>query len=1066
MDEDSLLERIDERGLRVDTIEGARIQRAVRAGIFDEPLQPTMIGRYEVIRRLGAGGMGVVYVARDAELHREVAVKLVLGTASGGEREQRRLLEEARALARIAHPNVVAIYDVGVHAGRVFMAMELIQGETLRVHCAEHCATWRECMAAYLQAGRGLAATHAAGLVHRDFKPDNALVGVDGRVQILDFGLAHREASTVEPTASDSADAKLQRTRSSTIAGTYRYMAPEHRRGDPVDARSDQFSFCVALWESLHREHPFPEDGREPSGTSSVPAWVRKVLQRGLSSEPSARFPSMDLLLAALADDPVRRQRRRIAVVLGIAAIPAAWGVQMWSVARDREACEREGAAITDVWNDEARRTVEAGILALELSYGPSTWERVEPRLDAYASDWAAMRASTCLAALDGRRQADLAARSSECMLERSDELAALIDELGRADASTIRNAVESADELSDLAPCDDVASLAKRSPPPDDPALREEVAELRRELTRARTLWGTGQAEAARGAAEAVLARAGVIDWPPLRLDALLRAGLYTEGDDPATAVVHYEEAFALAVRLGDDDAATAALASLTSDYGVGLGRVEEARLWLQVAEAFVARADPEEGLPTAHLLNSRASLRSRDGDFTRALADLERALAIREQILGPDDGRTLQVLENVGGVQKQLGDTVSAAKTLERVVEGRTRLLGAEHPEVADALTTLAAIHGAQGRFTEARELLERALAIEERALGTDHPQSVRALRFLGLIYERTGDAAAAVATLERVVAIFERAPATDPLRVGEALLVLAGARGAAYDVPGAVSAAERAKTIIENAVGPNHHEFALALDEPPMRTIGRGIRAGAQRTTTRSRDPRGRSRSRHADTGSAWQELGTSELNAGDADAALAAFRRGLAIALAMDGSIHPNVVFALNNIGLVYRMRDETELSLASFRSASALATFAFEPTHPHVAAAVRNVGELLVDYGEPEAALTELQRAWTMYEARPEAERDDTDLFLSALAEAELALGRLDDAETHARVAVEHAKARGFPRYALAQAQIVLAQVLKAKRENAEARALAKEACTVAHPAHAVRFRRCAALRRK
>lgn len=749
--------------------------------------------------------------------------------------------------------------------------------------------------------------------------------------------------------------------------------------------------------------------------------------------------------------------------MLGIAAIPAAWGARAWSDARDREACAHEGQTIAEIWNDGARRAVQAAILGPQLSYGAATWERVEPRLDAHAADWAAMRTSTCLTALEGRRQADLAARSRECLLEHRDELAATIDELGRANEDTIRNAVQAVAELPSLAPCDDVAALAKRSPPPDDSARREEVAELRRELARSRALWAAGQSEAARALADVVLTRAEALDWPALRLDALMHVGLCSErNDDEAAAVALYEEAFALAVRLGDDEVAMDVLARLTFGHGE-LGRPEQAELWAQVADAFVARADPDEGLPTASLLNSRAAVWHRQGNFSAALEYWRRALAIRERILGPDDARTLQVLANIGVVQVDLGDMTAAATTMQRVLEGRTLLLGPEHPDVAKALTNLAGLRGAQGHLVEGRALLERALEIEERAPGKDHARLVRTLHNLGLIEERLGDNVKALATLERALELVEHADDVDPLRVGHALLAVAGVRSKLHDVSGAIAAAERAESIIETAVGSDHPEFALALDELAFAHELAGEYEVAQTERRRIVEIREATLGPwHPDTGSAWLERGRSELLAANPEAALADVRRGLAITSRMYGPRHPNVAFALTDIGLAHRLRGELDLALRWMLDANALAPLAFGPTHERVAESFVHVGDVLVARGEHAAALSELQRAWAMLEALPESERGEADRFLTSIAEAELGLGRVDEAETHARAAVEHARARGRLPYVLAEAEIVLADVLRSEHKGDAARALAKRACAVAHPTVAFRFARCAA----
>ncbi|MBX7077531.1 MAG: serine/threonine protein kinase, partial [Nannocystaceae bacterium] len=257
------------------------------------PVRGTEIGRYVVLDVLGRGGMGTVFAAWDPELDRKVALKLLRSDRVARPEDQRRLLREAQALAKLAHPHVVAVHDTGTLDGEVYVAMEFVDGASLRQWQRVAPRSWRELLRIYLQAGLGLAAAHDVGLVHRDFKPDNVLVGNDGRARVADFGLARSGEAEGEPaTARDSGE-------SSDFAGTPGYMAPEQRRGDPVDARADQFAFCRALHEALVGATDGPG-----------PRWLHRVLQRGLADDASARWPSMPALARALRRDPGRTWRR------------------------------------------------------------------------------------------------------------------------------------------------------------------------------------------------------------------------------------------------------------------------------------------------------------------------------------------------------------------------------------------------------------------------------------------------------------------------------------------------------------------------------------------------------------------------------------------------------------------------------------------------------------------------------------------------------------------------------------------------------------------------------------
>jgi hypothetical protein len=309
----------------------------------DEPAIGARVGRYIVLDWLGAGGMGAVYSAYDPELNRRVALKLLRSNDASTDDPspvRGRLLREAQVMARLAHRNVVAVFDVGSVGERVFIAMELVEGGTLRTWLRRAPRSQRDILAMFLAAGHGLAAAHAAGLIHRDFKPDNVLIGDDGRVCVTDFGLAR--PVTRAPAGSKPPDAAGERgergTSSARPAGTLAYMAPEQHRGRPTDARADQFSFAVALYEALYGERPFGP-GRfaaasdavghrvrtAPRG-SRVPRAVRRALIRALSAAPEDRYPSIEDLLAALAPDRPWRRARRLAVaaVLVLAAVLAA----------------------------------------------------------------------------------------------------------------------------------------------------------------------------------------------------------------------------------------------------------------------------------------------------------------------------------------------------------------------------------------------------------------------------------------------------------------------------------------------------------------------------------------------------------------------------------------------------------------------------------------------------------------------------------------------------------------------------------------------------------------------
>ncbi|MCA9704935.1 MAG: serine/threonine protein kinase [Myxococcales bacterium] len=299
---------------------------------------PPTLGRFQLIRRIGSGAMGVVFEGYDPALGRRLALKVLRSDVAAQQSlmARSRMLREAQALARVRHPNVTMIYEVGTSdEGHPFIAMELVEGRTLKGWLRSRPRSCREIVDVFLQAGRGLAAAHEAGVVHRDFKPDNVLVDERGQARVVDFGLA-RSAGMAEllPTLDDSDGdpVPLHLTCTGAILGTPAYMAPEQFQGGPPRASSDQFSFCVALFEALHGRRPYPGndlpslqrslvDGKVVGRRRGVPRRLHRVLRRGLSIDPRGRYPSMGALLDALeACQPRPRLRRSAVLVAGLAA--------------------------------------------------------------------------------------------------------------------------------------------------------------------------------------------------------------------------------------------------------------------------------------------------------------------------------------------------------------------------------------------------------------------------------------------------------------------------------------------------------------------------------------------------------------------------------------------------------------------------------------------------------------------------------------------------------------------------------------------------------------------------
>ncbi|MCA9710852.1 MAG: serine/threonine protein kinase [Myxococcales bacterium] len=379
---------------------------------------PTKIGRYTVLDLLGVGGMGVVCTAYDPKLDRKVALKLLRKKAGGESRNstgQARLIREAQSLAKLTHPNIVTVHDVDKVDGQIYMAMEYVDGVSLDKWMLQAERSWREVVDVFVQSARGLAAAHAAGITHRDFKPANVLIGKDKRVLVVDFGLAKshdaedksqsdldsersgkllprrpdpaevlRERGSLMDVIGTTQDTKL--TQVGRTVGTPAYMAPEQFLGLTVGPETDQFSFGVALFESLYGYLPFPDDDRdelvervtegrvsEPPKDTPVPGWVHRVVLRALQQRPEDRYPSMDALIAALQADPAKRRRRAL-LAAGAAVLT---GLSVWGVAQGLTAenvCTGAAERMDEVWNDGRRAEIGAAFRASSLSFAPDQW--------------------------------------------------------------------------------------------------------------------------------------------------------------------------------------------------------------------------------------------------------------------------------------------------------------------------------------------------------------------------------------------------------------------------------------------------------------------------------------------------------------------------------------------------------------------------------------------------------------------------------------------------------------------------------------------------------------------
>jgi tetratricopeptide (TPR) repeat protein len=679
----------------------------------------TTIGRYVVIERLGAGGMGVVYAALDPDLNRKVAVKLV---TSG---DQARVMREAQALARLSHPNVVSIHDVGTVHHRVFIAMELVDGNTLFAWVHERARPWREIVRMFVAAGRGLAAAHAAGIVHRDVKPTNIVVGRDGRVRVLDFGLARAAGDAPTPPAdmiseSPAADALgKDLTKTGGVLGTPQYMPPEAFRGEIVGTAGDQFSFCVALYEALYGEPPFdgnwlgdndPPTLRPPPSSSRVPAWLHKAIIRGLAGRPAERHASMDVLLAALQDDPVSKRRRILAAAGGMLAVATVAALVIHERRRDVrvvvDPCE-DAAALAQVWSPSIRDRMHQAFTASGKSDAEAYFTHAATLIDAAAKSWTDARAQVCASTMPSvERPYRLA-----CLDHQKQDLEALLSLLQRPGMLAVENAVRAASALQSASVCVESKSLGLVDPPPE--AARGAVLQLSGRIAELRALRSAGQLEDMNRLAGPLVEEVRKLGYAPLIADALyVRGELEAHEANLAVAQQDLEEAERVA-NASHADAIAARCAALMVET---LAQSQSDRVLLDkafaTAQAWVERTGDLEAM---YDLESGLYLASGAvGDFEQAIVHAQRAEAHATRLYG---ARSIRVVGNKGAQAFMLGNIGQherAVEMLQQVIAIEDDVLGHDNPEIAADLDNLSVSLSALGRADEAKAVLERALAL----------------------------------------------------------------------------------------------------------------------------------------------------------------------------------------------------------------------------------------------------------------------------------------------------------------------------------------------------------------
>lgn len=916
-----------------------------------------VVGRYRVLDELGRGGMGVVVRAHDPKLRREVALKIMrvdrLGTSG-----QARMIREARAMARLSHPNVVTVHDVELDGpDGVVVVMEYVDGQTLHEWLWSERRSWSSIVSSFVAAGQGLAAAHAAGLLHRDFKPSNVLVGADGRVRVADFGLARAPAEdsasrsqpgpTPDRASAGGASANTsgaQLTTCGTLLGTPDFMAPELLRGEEASERSDQYAFCVSLWWALAGSPPFAAGGEPddkdtgPPGWSSerpVPRRIVAALQRGLQADPGQRWPSMPALLHVLSEST--RHRGRWIVAGGMLMLGAIGTLALVRGPATSEPRCDGNEQIASSWGPQRRDTVRRNLQGASVPYADRAWSRAEARLDQFSARWGSMYEQACEATVDpsGAIIDVEPVPVLRCLQRSRAELEATVTRL--AEPSAPEHVGTMLDGLPDLDRCR--SAEITTAPPAPEADETEAVEALHRRLAQIQSLRLAGQYDKALEALEQAEANADTLRYGPIR------TMVWKERGELMSAMGRYPEATEAyaqtqehGVRWEQWSEVAAATRGRLYVVGTRLGRPQEATLLADLARGFAARTNDQGDL--ALTLSAIGQVQRNLGEFEVAEQHQHEAIALWTELHGEDDENTARMRTELAIALAQQGHYAPAEEQMQAVLEIRTRMWGDRHPLVASSRTNLASVLMMAGRRQEGQEQQRLALELNRELLSDDHPS-------LALSYYNVAAGLAHQGRVEeseqhylRALAIYERAGLGDSVRVAKLRGNLATVYLIGADYEPAEPLLRQAIATLTQALGPEHPSVAWQ-----RRTLGSVLTA-----------------------------LGQHE-------EAEREFTDALRITRAAVGPEHPEVAMIHGARAILLRQRHEDAAALAEIDAELAIRSKAHDADHPELARTHLQRGGVLYDMGRVDEAEREFQQTidavagtlepgdWTLVSAR-------------------------------------------------------------------------------------------------
>ena len=785
------------------------------------------VGRFELGAELGAGGLGVVFESIDPVLGRKVAIKLVRSALLKTPELSERLLREAQAMAQVSHPHVVTVFEAGREGHDVYIAMELVPGGTLKQWLRQP-HSQAEVLTRLLEAGEGLAAAHARDLVHRDFKPDNVLIDALGRSRVADFGLARGSleplVALLAPSGADQLASPL--TMTGALVGTPAYMAPEQLEGQKVDARADQFSFCVSAWEALCGVRPHSGASvRELLSALRAERWsqplpgrileprLRAPLERGLSFDPARRYQSMNALLAALRP-PAPRATKWLVAGLSAAIALGVLGVGTATVRRRgvEAECRLGASKLAPAWSPERAAALDSAFASVRHPYAAQSLAQTRAALEAWAGRWVKGYEDACrMARLEQVQSPQVMDLRFACLDARRAELDAMVGALSRVDASSVLRAPVAAEGLGRVELCADTVFLlaAAKGPRSDVSPEAQSVRTLTREAVALTELAKLD--DASKRAAEA-LALAQELKRRGLEADAGLALGrAIAARRSKEDAIGPLENAVEAALASAHDEVAFSAWRQLAFTEGYDQSKFDSALKRLGLAKAAAERLGNPPALQL-ELAFTRASVLLKKGDLKEAEASFLEALGLSERF--GDRMSRARTLNNLATVKSAQDDRVASVKYQKEAIAAMTAVLGEAHPNIA-LLTMNAGVDELNaGDATAALATFDRALALARTAFSPDHPAIFSALLNRGKALTTLGRTADARATLEEALEAMKKAKAP-PDDLAQVLQSIAVALSAEGDYARALAVNQDALALREGSVGPTAAATGVSLN-----------------------------------------------------------------------------------------------------------------------------------------------------------------------------------------------------------------------------------------------------------